>query len=191
MTTLSQPPDKPVGTLAESSKGTWVQTERKGHEAWAILCVRKPRAAALMHMLVSKMGSRNAVVVPQKLLAKLLGTHERTVQRGVADLVAGKWIQVVRLNGAGTVCAYVVNDKIAWGQARSQLRTSTFSATVIADYAEQSAETLDSIQLRKIPMLYQGERQLPSGEGGSIETGYDLPSLRIDMETGEILNDSD
>ena len=141
-----------------------------------------------MHLLVSKMGSRNAVVVPQKLLAKLLGTHERTIQRGVADLVAGKWIQVVRLNGAGTVCAYVVNDKIAWGQPRDQLCTSTFSATVIADLDEQTHDALEGGELRKIPMLYPGERQLPTGEGSSADTGedFDLPSLKIDQATGEI-----
>lgn len=189
MTAMSPPPDKSIGLPAESKTGTWVQTERKGHEAWAVLTVRKPRAAALMHLLVSKMGSRNAVVVPQKLLAKLLGTHERTIQRGVADLVAGKWIQVVRLNGAGTVCAYVVNDRIAWGQPRDQLCTSTFSATVIADIDEQTPAALEAGELRKIPMLYPGERQLPTGEGSAPDTGtgFDLPSLQIDRETGEII----
>lgn len=180
MTTKPPSTDKKkIGVSANSKTGTWVQTERKGHEAWALLAVKKPRASALMHILVSKMGSRNAVVVPQKLLAKMLGTHERTIQRGIADLVAGKWIQVVRLNGAGTVCAYVVNDKIAWGQPRNQLCTSSFSATVIADFDEQTGSTTEAGELRKIPMLYPGERQLPIGDGAS---DVDLPSLEVNKQ---------
>ena len=180
MTQQLLPPAKLVGLPADARKNTWVQTDRKGHEAWAALCVRAPRAAALMHIFVSRMAGLNSVVIPQKLLAKMLGLHERTVQRGVAELVAGKWIEVVRLNGPGTVCAYVVNDRVAWGQPRDQLCLSTFSATVIADRDEQSEASLTAERLRKIPMLYQGERQLPTGEeDGSDSSTVDLPSVTI------------
>lgn len=179
MTQESLPPDKLLGLSAESRRGAWVQTERKGHEAWATLAMRAPRAAALMHIFVSRMGERNAVVIPQKLLAKMLGAHERTVQRGVADLVAGRWIQVVRLNGPGTVCAYVVNDRVAWGQPRDQLCLSTFSATVVADVEEQ-AEVFNAAELRKIPLLYAGERQMPIGDATAGEDStLDLPAVMI------------
>lgn len=178
MTRESPPHDKPLGLSADFRRGAWVQTERRGHEAWATLAVRSPRAAALMHIFVSRMGDRNAVVIPQKLLAKMLNSHERTVQRAIADLAHDKWIQVVRLNGPGTVCAYVVNDRVAWGQPRDELCLSTFSATVVADICEQTDTALEMGELRKIPMLYAGQRQLPMSED-SYESlaSIDLPAI--------------
>ena len=133
-----------------------------------------------MHLLVAKMGHQNAVVVPQKVLAKLMGAHERTVQRAVADLVSDNWIEVIRLNGAGTICAYVVNDRVAWGQPRDQLRLSVFSAAVVADYDDQEdAKTGQS--LRQIPVLFSGERQLPSGPGEDPPAQPALDGLEHDL----------
>lgn len=148
-----------VGTKVKT--GSWVQTERKAHEAWARLIARKPKAAILLHHLVAQMGRRNAVVVSQKTLAKMLCCSLRTVQYAVTDLVSERWIQVVRLNGPGTVSAYVVNDRVAWGEPRDQLTLSSFSANVVADIEDQTSETLDDYKLRNIPTLYPGERQLP------------------------------
>ena len=131
MTQMTAPPDK-LGAPARNKPGHWVQTERKAHEAWANLIAKKPRAAMLLHHLVAQMGHQNAVVVSQKTLAKLMGIHERTVRRAVADLVEDRWIAVIRI-GSGKEAAYVVNDRVAWGQPRDQLRLSVFSATVVAD----------------------------------------------------------
>ncbi|MBF1239327.1 MAG: helix-turn-helix domain-containing protein, partial [Lautropia mirabilis] len=176
--------------------GHWVQTERKAHEAWAGLIARKPRAAMLLHHLVAQMGNQNAVVVSQKTLAKLLGVNERTIRRAVADLVAEQWISVLKLNGPGTVSAYVVNDRVAWGQPRDQLRLSVFSAAVVADFDDQEEELLGHGNLRKIPVLFPGERQIPTGEGEDPpsqpalpDMEPDLPAIQagsVDPETGEI-----
>lgn len=76
------------------------------------------------------MGHQNAVVIPQVVLAKLMGCSVDTVQRAVRDLVAEKWISVVRL-GRGKEAAYMVNDRVAWGQSRDQLRLSVFSAAFL------------------------------------------------------------
>ncbi len=110
------------------------------------------------------MGHQNAVVVSQKVLAQLMGVSQDTVTRAVSVLVAEGWIQVVRI-GKGKEAAYVVNDRVAWGQPRDQLRLSTFSATVIADLDDQEPETLEHRDLRRIPTLYPGEQQLPGGAG--------------------------
>lgn len=157
--------------------------------------MRKPRAAALAHHLVAQMGHQNAVVIPQALLAKLMGCSVETVKRAVRDLVAEKWISVVRL-GKGKEAAYVVNDRVAWGQSRDQLRVSTFSATVVADYDDQDEGLLGHSELRRIPTLYPGEQQLPTGPSDeppsqpSIEgLEPDLPALHqfdVNPETGEI-----
>lgn len=174
---------------AVATRNTWVQTERKAHEAWAALIAKRPRAAQLMHHLVACMGQQNAVVISQKLLGQMMGVTDRTVRSAVADLVADRWISVVKLNGPGTVAAYVVNDQVAWGESRSSLHTSVFSATVVADRADQDEALLGAPQLRRIPTLFAGERQLPTGEGleppsqptlGGLEP--DLPSLQAELE---------
>lgn len=191
MKRLSSPPEA-IGTPAKHRPGQWVQTERKTHEAWARLVMRKPRAAALAHHLVAQMGHQNAVVISQALLAKLMGCSVETVKRAVRDLVTEKWISVVRL-GKGKEAAYVVNDRVAWGQPRDQLRLSVFSAAVVADFDDQDEALLGHGDLRRIPTLFPGEQQLPTGPGEEPPSQPAFPGLEpdlphIDMETGEVLD---
>lgn len=161
--------------------GSWVQTERKAHEAWASLIGRKPAAARVMHLLVANMGEMNAVVVSQKTLAKMIGSSVDTVQRALRVLVDERWIQVVKLNGPGTVAAHVINDRVAWGRARDQLRVSVFSASIIADFADQDAEATDDAPLQRIPSLFPGERQLPGGDGLPPPSEPPLPGMEPDL----------
>jgi DNA-binding transcriptional regulator YhcF (GntR family) len=119
-----------------------------------------------MHTLVARMGHQNAVVISQKLLAKLVGCNERTIRRAIEDLERDRWIQVVQLGTAGTMNAYVVNDTVAWGQRRDQkLTLSVFSAAVVADVDDQSEFTLEARALRRLPVIYPPEQALPSGPG--------------------------
>lgn len=173
-----------LGTRATTGPSTWVQTDRAAHEAWGRLTIANPRAAGLLHTLVARMGERNAVVVSRSTLAALMGCSEATIKRAVADLKAGNWIEVVQLGGKGGVNAYLVNSAVAWGQPRDQLHLAHFSATVVANAAEQDADVLEHRQLRRIPVLYPGEQQLPTGEGeGSTSESAasgelpDLPAL--------------
>jgi len=170
-----------IGRTAISSHQTWVQTERAAHEAWAALIKKKPRAAMLMHHFVSIMGPRNAVVISQKTLAKMLGVTDRTVRTAIADLVAERWISVVKMNGPGTVSAYVVNSQVAWAEKRENLRFAVFSATVIADQEDQEASLLGAHELRQIPSIYPGERQLPSGYGENPPSQPNLDGFEPDL----------
>ena len=179
MTRSTTSPD--LGTPAKHKPGQWVQTERKAHEAWAHLIARKPRAAELLHHLVAQMGHQNAVVVSQKTLAQITGRSVETVKRALRDLVAERWVSVVKLNGPGTVNAYVVNDRVAWGQPRDQLRLSVFSATVIADFGDQEEALLGHADLRRIPTLYPGELQLPTGPGEDPPNQPPIPGLEPDL----------
>lgn len=155
-----------LGIPAASGPKRWVQTERAAHEAWAKLACASPRAAALLHHFVAMMGHQNAVVVSQKTLAAMMGCSIDTVQRAITQLSSGNWVQIVRLNGTGTVSAYVVNDQVAWGETRAHCgRLSVFSASIVAAEADQTAASLERKELRRIPALYPEERQLPSGEG--------------------------
>lgn len=181
-----------LGADASAPPRTWVQTERAAHETWAALAIQSPRASALLHLLVARMGPQNAVVVSQKTLAKMLGCNERTIRNALADLTAGNWVQVVRVNGPGTVAAYVVNDRVAWGQPRSDLHMSVFSATVIADAEDQPAETMQTVPLRRLPALFPGETALPSGPGAPPPSQPLLdgmePSLTRDPNTLDWVN---
>ena len=156
-----------LGTPVNAGPRTWVQTERAAHEAWGRLTLKSPRAASVMHHLVANMGHQNAIVIGQKTLAKIVGCNERTVRRALDDLERDNWIQTVQIGPSGTVNAYVVNSAVAWGEKREHIGSLTvFHSTVIADAADQrSEERLERKNLRKLPMLWPDERQLPDGEG--------------------------
>lgn len=165
-------------------KDRWVQTELRMHEAWGRLAVKNGSAAAVMHALCALVGERNAVVVSQAVIAKALGITDRTVRTALKTLEDGLWIQVVRI-GKGRECAYVINDRVAWSDRRSNLHLSLFSATVVADAEDQEAHTLSGPDLNKIPTLEVGEKQLPTGAGEEppaqpalVGFEHDLPAKR-------------
>lgn len=133
-----------------------------------------------MHHLVARMERQNAVVVAQKTLSKLMGCSLDTIKRAVKDLEAERWIQVVQI-GPGTTCAYVVNASVAWGQSRGQLHLSTFSATVVADADDQAPMTLEHRDLRRIPTLYPGELQIPTGPGEDPPAQPSIPGMEPDL----------
>ena len=160
MTQLSAPPD--IGR--QPLRGTFVQTDRATHEAWAKFSIKRPAASAVLHYLTANVGHHNAVVIPQKTMAKALGVSDRTVRRAVEDLAEGNWVQIVRI-GAGRECAYVLNDRVAWADKRDNLRLSRFSAEIVADAEDQSEHTLSGPELYQLPDMFPDEAQLPSGAG--------------------------
>lgn len=168
---------------APSSPGSWVQTDRATHEAWARMSVKSPRASALLHVLVARIGQHNAVVASQSVLAKLMGCNRRTIVRAIQDLVEGRWIEVRQIGDRGTVNAYVVNDRVAWHGPREGLRYSLFSATVILAESEQpdGRELGQQEPLRKLPRLFPGERQLAGGEGEPPPSEPSLPGMEPDL----------
>lgn len=182
MTGMSEGKDK-LGTPAKHKAGSWVQTERKAHEAWAKLIAKKPNAAILLHYLVAQMDHQNALVISQKTLSKIMNVHVRTVGRAIDDLVKERWIQIIQFGGKGTTLAYVVNDRVAWGKSRDKLRLSIFSATVVVDIDDQETSTLDETPLRKVPLLYPGERQLPDESHDEPPSQGLIPGFEPDLPT--------
>jgi hypothetical protein len=164
---------------AEKKRSTWVQTERAAHEAWAQLVRTNQRAAALLHVLVANMDQQAAVVASRATLAKLVGYSEATVKRAVSDLRTDRWIEVVQLGGKGGVNAYVVNSRVAWADSRERLPTAVFTARVLASRDEQ--DRIDTSELRRIPTLYPGERQLPTGPGEDPPSQPSIPSIEPDL----------
>lgn len=151
----------------KKASGSWVQTERAAHEAWAALLRDSPRAAEVMHLLVARVGDHNAVVISQQTLAELMSRSVDTVKRALAVLKAGNWLEVRQIGDRGTVNAYVLNDRIVWTGPRDGIRHSLFSAAVVVSSVEQpDKDALDGQPpLRRLPSLYPGERQLPTGPG--------------------------
>ncbi len=173
---------KPTHAVA----GRWVQTERAAHEAWGNLIDRSPKAAKLMHILTARVGDHNAVVVSQKTLTLLMKCSRPTVQRALDLLVADRWLEVRRIGENGTVNAYLINDRVAWSGKRDTLRYSLFSAAVILSEEEQpDREQLGAQEpLRRLPSLFRGEQQLPSGEGLPPPSEPNLPGMEPNLPVG-------
>lgn len=177
--------------------GEWVQTERAAHEAFAALIGKSPLAAKIMHTLVSEVGEHNAVVISQGVLADLVGASRQGVQKALGILQRDRWIEIRQVGDRATVNAYVVNDRVAWFGDRDARRYSLFSATVVVSSKEQAdTDSLDDPHrkpLRKLPMIYPGERQLPTGDGlpPPSEPPFpgmepDLPARRIEPAPGQL-----
>ena len=168
---------------SKAPSGRWVQTERAAHEAWASLMRENPSAAMLMHLLVARIGQHNAVVISQKNLGELMGKSRDTVKRALATLKDRNWIEVRQIGQTGTVNAYIINDRVAWTGKRDGIRYSLFSAAVVLSDDEQpDREELDQLEpLRRIPSIYQGERQLPSGDGLPPPSEPALPGMEPDL----------
>lgn len=163
------------------SKGQWVQTERKAHEAWAALIRKSPLAAQVMHVLTARVGEHNAVVISQKNLARLVQGSERGVRDALRLLCDDSWIEIRQIGGRGTVNAHIINDRVAWTGKRDGIRYSLFSASVIVSDDEQpDADQIGQQKpLRRLPMI--GEHQIPHGPGLPPPSEPSLPGFEQDI----------
>jgi len=172
---MSYPP------LTHSGRQTWVQTERASHEAWGRLTVQSPRAAALMHHLVAHMDQHAAVVASHATLAHISGLSPATVKRAVKDLKDGNWVQVVQLGGKGGALAFIVNSRVGWSASREMLPMAAFTARVLAIGSEQESAALSGPELRRLPVLRHGDRQLPSGPSETPPAQPSIDGLEPDL----------
>lgn len=161
--------------------GTWVQTDRSSHEKWARLAMANPRASSLLHMLIAQMGRNNAVVASQASIARVVGCSVRTLQRALDALKAENWIEVRQVGATGF--AYIINSRVVWSGARDGIRYSLFDATVLVSEDEQpDRDELGKQQpLVRIPPLFPGDRQLPSGDGLPPPSDPSLPGMEPDL----------
>lgn len=166
----------------KKAKGTWIQTDRSAHEAWALLA-KKPAASSVMHILCANLGEHNAVVISQQTLAKICGLSERSVRRAIADLVDGNWIEVRQIGATRQTNAYIVNDRVAWQGARDGLKYSLFSANIVVSSSEQpDANSLGQQKpLRQLPKI--GELQMPFGDGLEPPSQQFLPDMELELPT--------
>lgn len=175
--------------------GTWVQTDRAAHEAWAQFLALKGAAAAsrVLHVLIARMGERNAVVISQGALAEELQVDPRTIRRAIAMLRDHKWIQTVSLGGAKSgVQAYIVNSRVAWQGSRDGIRHSVFDARVYATETEQEPGAIeDQGDLHRMPALYPDEMQMPAGPGLPPVSQPTFPGMEPDLPARQINEDDE
>lgn len=177
---MSEKPKLP----ARKPAGTFVQTERETHEAWAALIGKSPLGAQIVHLLAARVHDHNAVVISQKNLMRLTGASRSGVQNALAILERGRWIQVCQIGPTGTTNAYLLNDKVAWWKGRDELRWSHFSATVVVSSDDQpNRDAIESDEpttpLRRLPRI--GERQMPSGDGLPPPSQPALPDMEREL----------
>jgi hypothetical protein len=163
--------------------GTWVQIDRKAMEKWAKLTIENPRAAQLMHVILSNMGRNNAVVASQSTLAKMAGCCDRTVRRSLQVLKERNWVEVRQIGSTGAANAYIINDRVAWTGKRDGIRYSLFSASVLVSDDEQpDRDQLDNQPpLDEIPAMFAGEQQMFVGEGLPPPTQPPLSGLEPNL----------
>jgi len=120
-----------------------------------------------MHVIVGNMGRHNALVASVPTLQKMMGCSRNTVLRAINILKDQNWLEVRQIGGAGTSNAYIVNDRVAWSGKRDGIRQSLFSAAVLVSDDEQPDrdELGSQAPLKRLPAMYPGEYQLPSGDG--------------------------
>jgi hypothetical protein len=135
------------------TRARFVMTQQDALLAMAKMTAKKPRAAALLNFLMSQMerGS-DAIVINQKLIAKILSLSPRTIQYAITDLIEWNFIEVIRLHGPGAVAAYRINSNVAWVESRKDLCTAKFTATIVADFEDQPKDRKKT-PLRKVPRL--------------------------------------
>lgn len=163
--------------------GAWVQTDRSAHEQWALLSIANPRAASVLHVLVAQMGRHNAIVSSQTTLARAAGCSLPTLKRALSVLREQGWIEARQIGPTGTACAYIINDRVAWTGKRDGIRYSLFSAAVlVADDEQPDRDELGAQPpLHRLPNLFPGERQLPSGPGLPPPSEPSLPGMEPDL----------
>ena len=165
--------------LTTAPGGTWVQTDRAAHERWAQLAIANPRASSVLHVLVAQMGRHNAIVTSQTTLAKAAHCSLPTLKRALSILREQGWIEVRQIGPT----AYIINDRVAWSGKRDGIRYSLFSAAVlIADDEQPDRDELGAQPaLHRLPNLFPGERQLPSGPGLPPPSEPSLPGMEPDL----------
>jgi hypothetical protein len=136
-----------------------------------------------MMNMVAQMGRHNALVASQKTLMSLVGCSLATLKRSLEVLKEGRWIEVRQIGPTGTACAYIINDQVAWTGKREGIRYSLFSASIlISDFEQPDSATMDHQEpLERLPALFKGERQLPTGPGLDPPTQPPLVGLEPDL----------
>lgn len=142
----------------------FVQLQKGYMREWRGLIKKNQLSAEIMFYFMEVMGrTTNAVVCSYATLQEVTGYSRPSVARAIRHLKDERWIDSVRV---GSATAYAVNEKIAWQAARNQRKYAIFSATVVANTAEQASDfqELAAKPLKHIPIIGSDERAVVGNE---------------------------
>ena len=161
---------------------SFLQIERSALLPWERLIATDAVAARVFLLLMHNMNRRNAIVISQATLAKMLDVTTRTVQRALKLLRESNWIQQVKV---GNMTVLVVSHAVAWTDARElRGRYTTFDALVVASADEQDEATLAMTgPLHTVPFVVPPEVALVN-EDPSIAGQQTLPGFHPVPEVG-------
>lgn len=129
---------------------TWAQVERSALAQLDDLLVSDVQAGRVMLALIRLLepDSGGVVVISNAALCELLRVSESTIKRALRVLLAGNWIQRLRV---GSAYALAVNTRVAWCGPRGDRSHAVFRAVVVAARSEQDAAALDpAAALRRV-----------------------------------------
>lgn len=155
---------------------TWAQLNLAASEDLRGLIDRNAKAAQLMLALIERMqpGTGGVVVVSRTVMAEIVNTSLRTIDRSLSILEDEGWVQKLRIGGA---FALAINYRVAWIGNRGDIQHAVFGATVIASRSEQDAMALNPPPMRQVPMLRPGEIPLMDGQGQQPPSQPDLDGV--------------
>ena len=124
-----------------------IQAEKKHLHALEELMSIDIQAARLVVALTRLLGSENSgvLVISRTGCAELIGVSIPTITRAMKTLVAGNWVQRMKI---GTAYAIAVNTSVAWA-ARGDV---VCKATVVVTRSEQSEAEMSSQALRRVDL---------------------------------------
>lgn len=172
---------KPAKPPVPRAPTAFVQIERSALLPWERLIASDAVAARLMMRLMAKMNRRNAIVISQATLAKMLAVNVRTVRRSLRVLRETQWLQQVKI---GNMAVLVVSHAVAWSDSRElRGKFSVFDALIVADAAEQDALTLAMTgPLNTVPFVVPPEVALVH-EDSTVAGQQTLPGFHPVVET--------
>ncbi len=117
----------------------------------ADLGVENPTGLRILLFLIKHMDGYNAVGVPQKLLARMLGLSRQTVSTHISYLQERGWIEIYKLGKANV---YVVNPQVVWTSYAGQKAYCKFHGTFLLDRDDQwEVPTGERTQVRYLDPL--------------------------------------
>lgn len=119
---------KPSGASRSREDSDFVKMYRRFIQQIADLSMESPTALRVLLFLIRHMDGMNAIGVPQKLIAEMIGVSRQTVNTAITYLADHGWIEVYKLGKANI---YVVNPDVVWTSYADQKQYCKFQATML------------------------------------------------------------
>jgi len=147
----NEPVKKPKNDSPAREDADFVKMYRHYINQVSDLGMANPTALRVLLFLVRHMDGLNAIGVPQKLIAHMIGVSRQTVNAAINYLADNGWIEVYKLGKANV---YVINPDVVWTSYAGQKQYCKFSATVMLSSEDNWAvQSKDRTHIRYLDPL--------------------------------------